>query len=71
MHLDVIALVQHLRHELDTDPYPLEPRLDPLKAILARLEPPPRHWTPPLPLRPGLAPTHGQKETPMGAEDLI
>jgi hypothetical protein len=40
---DVTTLVQHLRHELDTDPYPLGPRLDPLKRILARPEPPRRH----------------------------
>ena len=28
------------RHTLDDDPYPHAPRLDPLKAILAKLEPP-------------------------------
>jgi hypothetical protein len=34
------ALVQFLRRTLDFDPFPLAPRLDPLRAILAKLEPP-------------------------------
>ena len=29
------ALVAHLRHALEYDPFPFAPRLDPLKAILA------------------------------------
>jgi alkanesulfonate monooxygenase SsuD/methylene tetrahydromethanopterin reductase-like flavin-dependent oxidoreductase (luciferase family) len=33
------ALAKHLRQALDYDPDPLAPRLDPLKAILAKLEP--------------------------------
>jgi hypothetical protein len=33
------ALVAHLRHALEYDPFPFAP-LDPLKAILAKLEPP-------------------------------
>jgi hypothetical protein len=34
------ALVQLLRRALDDDPFPHAPRLDPLKAILEKLEPP-------------------------------
>jgi hypothetical protein len=34
------ALVAHLRHALEYDPFPFAPRLDPLKAILPKLEPP-------------------------------
>jgi hypothetical protein len=36
------------------------PRLDPLKAILAKLAPPPPRPEPLPPLRPGMGPTHGQ-----------
>jgi hypothetical protein len=35
-----LALVAHLGHALEYDPYPYALRLDPLKAILAKLEPP-------------------------------
>jgi hypothetical protein len=31
------VLVQHLKHAIDNDPYPLSPRLLRLKAILAKL----------------------------------
>jgi hypothetical protein len=34
------APVGLLRREIDEARYPLSPRLDPLKAILAKLEPP-------------------------------
>jgi len=34
-----LALVAHLRHALEYDPFPYPPRLDPLNAILAKLEP--------------------------------
>jgi hypothetical protein len=34
------ALVQHLKRAIDGDRYPLSPRLAPLRAILAKLEPP-------------------------------
>jgi hypothetical protein len=30
------ALVAHLRHALEYDPFPYAPRLDPMKAILAK-----------------------------------
>ena len=39
------ALVADLRHALEYDPFPYAPRLDPLKAILAKLElPQPQPW---------------------------
>jgi hypothetical protein len=45
-----LAPVAHLRHALDYDHFPFAPRLDPLKAILAKLEPstPPPEPLPPL-----------------------
>jgi hypothetical protein len=54
-----LALVAHLRHALEYDPYPYVPRLDPLKSVLAKLEPPaPRPETLP-PLKSSMRPTHG------------
>lgn len=50
------ALVAHLRHALEYDPYPYAPRLDPLKAILAKLEPSKPAAEPPPPLRSGMGP---------------
>jgi len=41
------ALAAHLRHALEYDPYPYAPRRDPLKAILAKLEPPQLQPEPP------------------------
>jgi hypothetical protein len=54
------ALTRHLRQAIDYDPYPLGLRLDPLKAILAKLEPskPAPERLPPL--KPGMGPTRGQ-----------
>jgi hypothetical protein len=46
------ALVAHLRHALEYDPFPFAPRLDPLKAILAKLDPPAPKPEPLPPLRP-------------------
>jgi hypothetical protein len=43
------ALARHLQQAIDYDPFPFAPRLDPLKAILAKLEPPaprPERWGP-------------------------
>jgi hypothetical protein len=45
MHLDLTdeearALARHLRDALDYSRYPFAPRRDPLKAILAKLDPP-------------------------------
>jgi hypothetical protein len=51
------ALVAHLRHALEYDPFPYAPRLDPLKAILAKLEPPTPQPEPLPPLRVGLVPS--------------
>jgi len=43
-----LALTALLRRTIDSDRYPLSPRLAPLKAILAKLEPPqPRPELPP------------------------
>jgi hypothetical protein len=47
------ALAKHLRQALDYACYSYAPRLDPLKAILAKLEPP----EPLPPLRPSMGPT--------------
>jgi hypothetical protein len=54
------ALAKHLRQVLDYDPYPLAPRLDPLKAILAKLEPPARRREPLPRLKPGMGPSVGR-----------
>ncbi len=54
------ALSALLRRAIDYDPYPLAPRLDPLKAILAKLDPPKPRPEPLPPLRPGMGPSHGQ-----------
>ena len=53
-----LALVSHLRHALEYDPFPYSPRLDPLKAILAKLEPPAPQPEPLPPLKPGMTPQH-------------
>jgi hypothetical protein len=54
------ALVQRLRRAIDEEHYFLAPRLDPLKAILAKLEPPAPEPEPLPPLRPRMGPTHRQ-----------
>jgi hypothetical protein len=50
---EAAALAQLLRHAIAGDPYPLSPRLAPLKAILAKLDPPqpPLGSAPPLQAR--------------------
>ena len=54
------ALITLLRQTLDYAAFPFAPRLDPLKAILAKLDPPkPKEPRPPL--QPGLSPSHGQR----------
>jgi hypothetical protein len=55
-----LALVAHLRHALEYDPFPYAPRLDPLKAILAKLEPPAPQPEPLPPLKPGMGPRVGR-----------
>ncbi len=54
------ALIALLHETLDFTRYPLAPRLDPLKAILAKLEPPKPQYEPPPPLKPGMGPSRGQ-----------
>jgi hypothetical protein len=54
------VLVRLVRKTLDEDRYPLAPRLDPLKSILAKLEPPPPRPEPLPPLRPRIAPSVGR-----------
>ncbi|MGA8755474.1 MAG: hypothetical protein WB611_03960 [Stellaceae bacterium] len=46
---EAAALARHLRQALDYEPYPFAPRLNPLKAILARLDPPTPKPEPPTP----------------------
>ena len=53
------ALVVHLRHALEYDPCPFAPRLDPLKAILAKLEPPKPQAELLPPIRSGMTPRGG------------
>ena len=47
------ALLALLHETLDFTRYPLAPRLDPLKAILAKLQPPAPRPEPPLPRESG------------------
>lgn len=54
------ALAKHLRDTIDYARYPFAPRLDPLKAILAKLEPPAPRPEPPPPLTAGAAPSVGR-----------
>jgi hypothetical protein len=54
------ALVAHLRHALEYDPFPFAPRIDPLKAILAKLDPPTPQPEPLPPLKPGMGPRVGR-----------
>jgi hypothetical protein len=64
MHLELTddearALTKHLRQAIDYARYPLAPRLDPLKAILAKIDSPPRPEPLP-PLKPGVGPSVGR-----------
>ena len=54
------ALVAHLRHALEYDRFPFAPRLDPLKAVLAKLDPPAPKPEPLPPLRGGAGPRVGR-----------
>lgn len=51
------ALTKHLRRTLGDDPFPLAPRLDLLKAIVGKLEPPKPEPVRPPPLKVGAAPS--------------
>ena len=53
---ETAALARLLRHTIDEERYPLSPRLAPLKAILAKLQPPAQHVEPPPALKPADAP---------------
>jgi hypothetical protein len=53
------ALIGLLRRAIDDARYPYSRRYNPIKAILAKLDPPPQPAPLP-PLRPGLVPTHGR-----------
>jgi hypothetical protein len=57
---EAAALTHHLRDAIDYARYPFAPRLDLLKAILAKLDPPAPRPEPLPPLRPGMAPSHGR-----------
>jgi hypothetical protein len=50
------ALVRLLGRSIDEDRFPLAPRQAPIRAILAKLEPPTPKADPLPPLKPGLAP---------------
>ena len=54
------ALIALLRQAIDYARFPLAPRLDPPKSVLAKLDPPKPQYEPPPPLRPGMGPAHGQ-----------
>ena len=55
------ALVRLLRRSIDEDRFPLAPRRAPIRAILAKLEPPTPKADPLPPLKPGLAPNVGRR----------
>ncbi len=54
------ALTRYLRQKLNDERFQLAPRLDPLRAILAKLEPPAPPYERPPPLTPDMGPSHGQ-----------
>jgi hypothetical protein len=54
------ALTLHLRQVIDADPYPLAPRLAPLRSILDKLDPPAPRPEPRPPLPAGMGPSHGK-----------
>ena len=56
---EAVALTKHLRQAIDYARCPLAPRLDPLKSVLAKLDPPKPKPEPLLPLKPGMGPRHG------------
>jgi hypothetical protein len=53
-------LTKLVRRTIEENRFPLSPRLDPLRAILDKLDPPKPRPEPLPPLKPGMAPTHGQ-----------
>lgn len=57
---EAAALATHLRHAIGADPYPLSPRLAPLRAILDKIEPPAPRPEPLPPLPAGAGPRVGR-----------
>jgi hypothetical protein len=58
---ETAALLRHLREAIDYDSYPLALRLDPLKSVFAKLDPPAPRPEPLPPLKPGMGPSRGQE----------
>jgi hypothetical protein len=58
---EAAALARLLRSTLDENRYPLSPRLAPLRAILAKLDPPKPRPEPPPPLKAYDAPAAGRR----------
>ena len=56
---EAAALLRELDEIIESDRFPLSPRLSPLKAILAKLDPPAPRPEPPPPLNAGAAPDVG------------
>jgi hypothetical protein len=54
------ALVAHLKHAFEYDPFLYAPRLDPLKSILAKLEPPAPQPEQLPPIKAGVTPRVGR-----------
>src|SRR5215472_10933472 len=54
---EAAALASFIRRALDDDRFPLSQRLAPLRAILAKLEPPQPQPKPPPPLKASMAPS--------------
>jgi hypothetical protein len=54
------ALARLLRHAIDDDRYPLSPRVQMLKAILAKIRPEPVHEPLPPPQKPLEPPSKGR-----------
>jgi hypothetical protein len=57
---EYLALVRLLRRSIDEDRFPLAPRHAPIKAILAKLEPPAPQPEPLPPLKAGMGPRVGR-----------
>jgi hypothetical protein len=59
---EAAALARHLREALDYARYPFAPRLDPLKSILAKLDPPKPRPEPLPPLKSGMGLSVGRRQ---------
>jgi hypothetical protein len=58
---ETAALARLLRRTIDEDRYPLSPRLAPLRAMLAKIEPPQARPEPPPPLKAYDAPSSASR----------